>query len=139
MTTPSLVGAPSLVGTWALVRGTLTAADGTTLPAPYGPMGMGRVSFTADGRMMAVVCDTRTQLPAGVAREYNSYCGTYTFDGRRLVTRVFANSDPARLGADQIRDIHFEGKYLIMRPPPITAVGKPALQREIWWEKIADV
>jgi Lipocalin-like domain len=130
---------PSLVGTWALVRGTLTAADGTPRPAPYGPMGMGRVSFTSDGRMVAVVCDTRPEVPAGSAREYNSYCGTYAFDGKRLVTKVFANSDAARLGADQIRDISFNGKYLIMRPPPIVVPGKPTEQREIWWEKISDV
>lgn len=131
---------PTLVGTWALMRGSLTASDGTPRPAPYGgPMGMGRVSFTADGRMIAVVCDCRPELPAEETREYNSYCGTYTFDGTRLVTRVFANSDPRRLASDQVRDIRFEGKFLVMRPPPITEPGKATLQREIWWEKIADV
>jgi hypothetical protein len=130
---------PTLVGTWALVRGTCTAADGTPRPAPYGPMGMGRVSLSADGRMVAVVCDGRPDLPDGSEREYNSYCGTYTFDGQRLITKVFANSDPGRLSADQVRHIRFEGKYLVMRPPPRALPGKPAEQREIWWEKIADV
>ena len=130
---------PMLIGTWALVRGTLTAADGTPRPPPYGPMGMGRVSFSADGRMVAVVCDCQPELPADTAREYNSYCGTYRFDGRQLVTTVFANSDPGRLAADQLRDIRFEGKYLVMRPPPRSIPGQPAEQREIWWEKIADV
>jgi hypothetical protein len=89
--------------------------------------------------MVAVVCDSRPELPAGAEREYNSYCGTYTFDGARLVTKVFANSDPDRLGGDQVRDIRFEGKYLVMRPPARLVPGKPAEQREIWWEKIADV
>ncbi len=130
---------PSLVGTWALVRGTCTAADGTPRPTPYGPMGMGRVSFTEDGRMVAVVCDSRPELPAGSAREYNSYCGTYTFDGHRLVTKVFANSDTSRLSADQVRDIRFEGKYLVMRPPARLMPAGSSEQREIWWEKIADV
>lgn len=130
---------PTLVGTWALVRGTCTAADGTPRPAPYGPMGMGRVSFSADGQMVAVVCDCRPELPVDTEREYNSYCGTYTFDGRRLVTKVFANSDPSRLSADQVRDIRFEGPYLVMRPPVRAVPGKPAEQREVWWEKIADV
>ncbi len=129
---------PSLVGTWALVRGTCTAEDGTVRPVPYGPEGMGRVSFSADGRMLAVVCDTRPDLPANAAREYNSYCGTYTFDGKRLVTKVFANSDPSRLSADQVRDIRFEGELLVMRPPARVVPGKPAEQREIWWKKIAD-
>ena len=137
MTTPTLTGT-FLIGTWALVRGTCIAADGTPRPAPYGPKGMGRVSFTADGRMVAVVCDCDPDL-TGSPREYNSYCGTYGFDGGRLVTKVFANSDAARLGADQVRDIRLEGKYLVMRPPPRIVPGKPAEQREIWWEKIADV
>jgi hypothetical protein len=55
------------------------------------------------------------------------------------VTKVFANSDPTRLSQDQVRDIRFEGKFLIMRPPARVVPGKPAEQREIWWEKIADV
>jgi hypothetical protein len=101
-------------------------------------MGMGRVSFSADGHMIAVVCDCRPDLPVDATREYNSYCGTYTFDGQRLVTKVFANSDPSRLSADQVRDIRFEGEYLVMRPPARTVPGKPAEQREIWWKKIAD-
>jgi hypothetical protein len=129
---------PSLVGTWALLRGTCTADDGSARPVPYGPMGMGRVSFSADGRMIAVVCDCRPDLPSDIPREYNSYCGTYTFDGQRLVTKVFANSDPSRLSADQVRDIRFEGDLLVMRPPARIVAGKPAEQREIWWKKIAD-
>jgi hypothetical protein len=32
------------------------------------------------------VCDGRKEMPAGVARDYSSYCGNYTFDGTRLVT-----------------------------------------------------
>ncbi len=129
----------TLVGTWALVRGTCTAGDGSPRATPYGPMGFGRVSFTADGRIVAVVCDSRPELPAGSAREYKSYCGTYSFDGHRLVTKVFANSDPSRLSADQVRDIHFEGQYLVMRPPARVMPDGTSEQREIWWEKIADV
>lgn len=128
-----------LIGTWALVRGTCTAADGTARPEPYGPKGMGRVSFSPDGVMVAVMCDGRADLPDGTTREYNSYCGTYTFDGKRLVTKVFANSDARRLSADQVRDVRFEGKRLVMRPPPSTEPGRIGDQREIWFERIADV
>ena len=57
-----------------------------------------------DGRMVAVLCDVRPQLPADdEEREYSSYCGNYTFDGTMLVTRVDAASDRSRLGGDQIR------------------------------------
>jgi hypothetical protein len=89
--------------------------------------------------MVAVVCDCRADLPEDVGREYNSYCGTYTFDGKRLVTKVFANSDPRRLSADQVRDIRFDGKLLVMRPPPSADPGRIGDQREVWWQKIAEV
>jgi hypothetical protein len=75
---------PSIIGTWKLVRPMARNAAGTELPAPYGGNPLGRVTFTADGRMMSVVCDGRKELSAGVSREYSSYCGNYTYDGERL-------------------------------------------------------
>jgi hypothetical protein len=75
---------PSIVGTWKLVRAVARDGSGATLPEPYGGKGIGRVTFTADGRMQSMVCDGRKEMPAGVARDYSSYCGNYTFDGTRL-------------------------------------------------------
>lgn len=132
--------APSsrIIGTWRLVAAVARDADGNTLPTPYGPNGMGRVVFTADRRMMAVLCDGRPDLPPGVARDYSSYCGNYTFDGSRLVTRVDAALDPSRVGSDQVRDVRFEGDRMILRPPPRrTSAGVE--QREITWERIASI
>ena len=59
-------------------------------PSPYGGKALGRVTFTADGRMMSVVCDGRKELPAGASREYSSYCGNYSYDCEKLVTRCSA-------------------------------------------------
>ncbi|HEY1930793.1 MAG TPA: lipocalin-like domain-containing protein [Acetobacteraceae bacterium] len=128
----------SIVGTWRLVRAVARDADGKELPVPYGGQGTGRVALGADGRMMAVVCDGRRELPAGVAREYSSYCGNYTFDGSRLVTHVDAAADPSRIGSDQVRDVRFEGALMVLRPPA-RAYGSGVAQRELYWEKIADV
>jgi hypothetical protein len=108
------------------------------LPAPYGGQGMGRVAFNADGRMMAVVCDGRPTLPSGTARGYSSYCGNYNFDGTRLVTRVDAASDPARLGSDQVRDVSFDGERMILRPPPRQS-DSGTEQRVLTWERIAEL
>ena len=127
---------PSIVGTWKLVRATARDAGGTELPSPYGPKAMGRVTFTADGRMMSVVCDGRRELPPGTRREYSSYCGNYNFDGARLVTRVDAASDPSRIGGDQPRGVRFEGEFMILSPPP-RGSATAAEYREITWEKIA--
>lgn len=127
----------SIVGTWQLVAATARDRAGNLLPPPYGGKGMGRVAFTAEGRMMAVVCDGRPELPAGEGRGYSSYCGNYSFDGARLVTRVDAASDPTRLGGEQLREVRFEGEdRMILRPPPrATEAGEE--QRELAWRRIA--
>ena len=127
-----------IVGTWRLVAATAHDAQGKPMAAPYGPKMMGRVTFNADGRMMAVLCDGRPALPDGMARDYASYCGNYVFDGSRLVTRVDSASDPARLGTDQVRDVRFEGERMILRPPP-RPLGSDMQHRELYWERISPV
>ena len=109
----------SIVGTWKLLHATARDAAGAARPLlPYGGKALGRLTFTADGRMMSVVCDGRKDLPAGAPREYSSYCGNYTYDGERLVTRVDAASDPTRIGSDQARGVRFEGERMVLIPPP---------------------
>jgi hypothetical protein len=125
----------SIVGTWRLVAAAAHDGNGQPLP-PYGAKGMGRVAFSADGRMMSVVCDGRLELPLGAHRDYSSYCGNYTFDGAQLVTTVDAASDPARIGSEQVRDVRFDGDRMILRPPPRRS-GDRTEQRELTWELIA--
>ena len=128
----------SIVGTWKLVHATARDAAGAERPTPYGGKALGRVTFTADGRMMSVVCDGRKELPAGVSREYSSYCGNYTFDGKTLTTRVDAASDASRIGGDQVRGVRVETdrRIVLMPPPRQTNAGQQ--HRELTWEKLAD-
>jgi hypothetical protein len=127
---------PSIVGTWKLVHATARNAAGAVRPSPYGGKALGRVTFTADGRMMSVVYDGRKELPSGVSREYSSYCGNYTYDGEKLVTRVDAASDPSRIGSDQVRGVRFEGDRMVLIPPT-RQIGESEEHREITWERIA--
>ena len=84
--------------------------------------------------MMAVTCDGRPEVPSGAARDYSSYCGNYRVDGARLITRVDAASDRARLDSDQVRDVSFDGERMILRPPP-----RPSGEhRVLTWEKISE-
>lgn len=128
-----------IIGTWRLVKGVTTDLQGNPAPPPYGgEKAMGRVTFNADGRMMAVLCDGRPTLPDDGPRLYVSYCGNYTFDGKRLVTKVDACSEPERMGTDQVREVRFENGQMILRPPVKEEYGQQ-VQRELYWEKIADV
>ncbi|MBN9090662.1 MAG: lipocalin-like domain-containing protein [Reyranella sp.] len=129
---------PDVVGVWKLAGGSTTDPSGKPLGVPYGPRGMGLVSLTADGRMMAVLVDGRARLPDGAKREYSSYCGNYTFDGSTLITTVDAASDPARMGSRQVRKVRFEGERMILVPPE-REEGGVKLHRELAWERISAV
>lgn len=122
-----------IVGTWRLVATRAEDPTGKPLPQPYGPAHMGLVTFSASGRMMAVLCDGRPSLEGN--REYASYCGNYSFDGETLVTRVDAASTADRLGTDQVRKARFEGERMILRPP-LRPYGTVEQQRELVWEKV---
>jgi hypothetical protein len=126
----------SIVGTWKLVAAASRDRNGNPLPDPYGGKPMGRVVFTADGRMMAVTCDGRADLPQGARREYSSYIGTYNFDGERLVTRVDGASDPSRIGGDQVRGVRFDGERMILSPPPRRTESGEQF-RELTWERLS--
>jgi hypothetical protein len=127
---------PSIVGTWKLVRAVSRDSAGNHLPAPYAGHGIGRVVFTAGGRMQSVVCDGRRELPPGADRGYNSYCGNYEFDGSKLVTHVDAASDPSRVGGDQVRGVRFENELMILVPPART-IGGVEEYRELTWQRIS--
>lgn len=122
-----------LIGIWTLVDARATDGNGNVLPPPYGGMGLGVVSFHAGGRMVAVLCQADVG-PEG-KREYNSYCGHYSFDGKTLVTRVDATSEPSRMGSDQVRDVTMQDGRMILRPPPRPLNGLMQ-HRELVWEKV---
>ena len=127
---------PDIVGTWRLVGAVARDPDGRPVPLPYGPQAIGRIVFTAEGRMMAALSDGRRDLPAGAAREYGGYTGDYTFDGTTLTTRVDAAPNPALVGTEQVRGVRFEGECIVLSPPPRqTDAGEQF--RELTWERIA--
>lgn len=104
-----------LIGTWRLVATRAVDGHGRPVRAPYGPVPRGIVTFGVDGRMMAVLCDGRPVLPPGeTVREFNSYAGNFTFDGRQLVTEVDAASNPDWIGSEQVRSVRLEGQRLIL-------------------------
>ena len=123
-----------LLGVWKLVDTRAHDGAGTVLPPPYGGTGMGVISFGTDGRMVAAVCQGG-EVPPGETREYSSYCGTYSFDGHTLVTRVDATAEPSRMGSDQVRGITLENGRIVLRPAPRPWRGLMQ-HRELVWEKV---
>lgn len=131
--------AASLVGTWKLVRVMARTTDGSVRPSPYGPEGLGILSLTADGRMMAMLGDGRRAVPQGVERRFVSYCGNFSFNGTSLVTHVDGSSTPLTpIGSDQVRSIRMEGDLLVLSPPPAMIDGVLEY-RDAFWQKISEL
>ncbi len=124
----------SILGSWRLVKETATDPAGQAQPTLFGPMGIGIATFTTQGRMMAVLTDGRPG-PIDGPRKHVSYCGDYTFDGVRLMTKVDGATDPRLLAEPQIRDARFEAGRLILRPP-IGFRASAGVVRELIWERI---
>ena len=128
----------SLVGTWRLVKASAWDDHEKPVTPPYDGQGLGRIVFTSDGRMAVMMIDGRKQVPEGEKRDYSGYCGTYSFDGTTLVTRVDCAPDPGRIGSEQVRGVRFDGELMILRPPP-RRQGGSVEHRELTWERISDV
>jgi lipocalin-like protein len=124
-----------IIGTWRLIETKAHDDAGKELPRPYGPKPMGLVTFQADGRMMAVLCDGRTTLPPDEPRQFMSYAGNYSFDGSTLVTKVDASSDPSRVGGEQVRQVRFDSGRMMLNPPRRLFAGMMQHQ-ELAWERV---
>lgn len=121
----------ALYGTWRLVASRAVDAQGRQINDPWGPQPMGCLMLDRSGRMAAVLCDGRTDLPPDQTRAYSSYCGPFVIEGNLLTTTIDAASDPSRIGSKQPRRLSFRDGRLVLMPPP----RKDGEQREILWER----
>lgn len=129
----TVIQTSQLIGTWKLIAATATSAAGAPIEQPYGPTPMGRLVLTAEGRMMAVLCDGRPSVPDGKKRAYSSYCGNFRVEDNTLITIVDAAAIVERVGSQQRRKLTLRGDKLVLAPPP-RADGE---QRELIWEREA--
>ena len=127
----------TIEGTWRLVRSMARDDDGNFRPSAYEGQGMGRIVI-GGGRMAVMMIDWRHDVPGGQKREYSGYTGTYTYDGKQLVTTVDAAPDPGRIGTKQPRGVRFENGLMVLIPPPRVVAGVTE-HREIAWEKVSDI
>src|ERR1700749_363572 len=94
------------------------------------PQPMGGAIFDAE-RGMAMGCDGRATLPPEIKRAFVAYCGNYTFDGTKLVTRVDGASS-GELWEDQIRHIRFDGPVRMTVVPVSRLLGRNGGIELVW-------
>jgi hypothetical protein len=150
-TSMSAAGDPtdSLVGTWRLVS--MTYKDATTGAESdlWGARPIGFLTYTASGRMSAVITAASRKLStasvaeapleeqAALMRSTVAYAGTYRLTDTGVTHQVEVATDPGLMGKDQIRYTKFEGKQLTVTGPPIRTVGTPnPMVLQLVWDRI---
>src|ERR1700758_2726382 len=121
----------SVVGTWKLVSVASTTDKGEMNKAALGQHPSGLLTYTADGRMMAIISDDgrkplsipdRVAAPAEErAQAYSTfmaYAGRYTFTCDKVVHHVEVASLQNWVNTDQTRIVMFQDNHLIVRNTP---------------------
>jgi hypothetical protein len=123
-----------LEGIWRLVDSRAWDEQTKSWSSPYGSHPIGQLTFSG-GRMLAALCNGDEMLRTGVARNYSSYGGPFTFDGKTLETTVDMASDPTRIGSVQVRGVTVSEGLMILKPPA-RLYGSTTQQRELVWERV---
>jgi hypothetical protein len=134
-----------LVGTWKLVSASGTTSAGDRAEAPYGPDPAGLLTYTADGRVTAVISyGGRKPLSVGggltapleeqaeAFKTFIAYAGRYTLSGDKVTHHVEVSSIQNYVGKDLVRSVKFQGDRIILVTPPMPVNGKIQTIELIW-------
>jgi lipocalin-like protein len=136
-----------IVGTWRLIAA--SASSGSVRDdAPYGPTPCGIITYTGDGRVMAIISHSgRKALASGdrISASVNeraeafatsfSYAGRYSLAGDKIIHHVEVASVQNWVGTDLIRLVHLADNRIILTTPPIS-VGGQIRTTDLVWERL---
>lgn len=134
-----------LVGMWKLVSASSTTSTGERSETPYGPSPAGFLSYTADGRVTALISyGGRKPLSGGggalaqqeeqaeAFKTFFAYAGRYTLAGDKVTHHVEISSIQNYVGKDLVRSVQFQGDQIILVTPPTPVNGKIQTVELIW-------
>jgi hypothetical protein len=120
----------SIVGTWTLIGETAVDSAGEPGALFYGDVPVGCATFTAAGRVAAVLTDGRMN-DVSEPRPLTAFCGRYSFDGTLIVMHVDGATRPPMLAEPQVRMVRFEGDAMIL-----TATAADGSTRSFIWRQL---
>lgn len=131
-----------LVGTWKLVSASSATSAGERDETPYGSNPSGFLTYTEDGRVMAIISyGGRKLLSAPVAsleeqaeafKTFFAYAGRYKLSGDKVTHRIEISSIHNYVNRDLIRGVKFQIDRLILTTPPTPVNGKVQTVELIW-------
>jgi hypothetical protein len=138
-----------LVGSWKLVSSTDMTDEGEVKDS-YGPSPTGLLTYTAAGRMMALITN-RGRAPLSVPDQVSApaaeraeafatlvaYAGRYTLAGDRVIHHVEVAAIQNRVNTDLTRYIvQYDGNRITLRTPPYMRGGVQIKYQDLVWERI---
>jgi hypothetical protein len=130
----------ALYGTWRLESFTQTLlTTGETIDV-FGKAPTGFINYGRDGRMMVLMVKDERPKPSDLAKITDqeraelfktmvAYAGTYAVDGETVTHHLDISWNQIFTGTDQVRNIKFDGRKLIMstNPQPRSQDGQVAV------------
>ena len=136
-----------LLGSWRLVSAVREEIPSGTATTLFGDKPQGVLSYSADGRMLALIAHGERKPAAGgratpaeaeaLYRSMLSYGGSYSVAGDVVTHRVDISWNEKFTGGEQTRHFELEGNRLTLSTPqsPDPIDGKMSVRRLVW-EKI---
>jgi hypothetical protein len=131
-----------LVGTWKLISASSTTSAGDRDETPYGPSPAGFLTYTADGRVTALISygGRKTLSFGGGAPEeqaqafktFLGYAGRYSFDGDKVTHHIEISSIENYVGKDLVRTVTLHEDRITLVTPPTPMNGRNQTVKLIW-------
>jgi hypothetical protein len=130
-----------LVGTWKLVSASSTTKTGERSETPYGPNPVGLLTYTADGRVTALISyGGRKSLSVGAQQEeqaeafktFLAYAGRYSLNGDKVTHYIEISSIQNYVNKELVRSVKFHGDQITLVTPPTPVNGKVQTVELIW-------
>jgi hypothetical protein len=136
-----------LVGLWKLASVSGITSTGERSETPYGASPVGLLTYTADGRVSALISyDGRRSLSAGggslqeqadAFKTFLAYAGRYTLNGDKVIHHVEISSIQNYVDRDLVRTVKFQGDQIVLVTPPTRVNGK-IQTLELTWQRLPD-
>lgn len=139
--------ASRLLGTWKLVSVIREEVPSGVTIDLMGPSPQGFITYSADGRMVALLARGDRKKPAAntataeeaenLFRSVISYAGPYTIAGNEVTHHVDISWNESWTGTKQVRIFKFDGDRVSLSTPvsPDPLDGKISI-RSLVWEKV---
>jgi hypothetical protein len=131
-----------LVGTWQLVSASSKTSKGEQGEPPYGLNPLGFLTYTADGRVTALISygGRKTLSGAGGTLEeqaeafktFLAYAGRYSIAGDKVTHTIEVSSIQNYVDRDLVRSVQFQGDRITLVTPPTLVNGKIQTVELIW-------